>query len=79
LGDYAKILVLLYEELYRGLELTELQYEAARLQARLVERFVKNRKQTLAAKLADASEADTAALLLEVKQLDTLLNQVKGR
>ncbi|HET7320004.1 MAG TPA: DNA primase, partial [Candidatus Saccharimonadales bacterium] len=33
IGDYVKIETLLYEELYQGLELTELQYEAARLQA----------------------------------------------
>ncbi len=33
LTDYGKILSLLYEELYQGLELNELHYEAARLQA----------------------------------------------
>ncbi len=44
LEDYVKILSVLYEELYRGLELNELHYEATRLQARLVETFVKNEK-----------------------------------
>ena len=78
IGDYVKIVVLQYEELYSGLEITELHYEAARLQARLVERFVKNQKQTLAAQLQDADEATTQKLLTEVKQLDILLNQVKG-
>lgn len=78
-ADYVKILGLQYEELYQGLELTELRYEAARLQARLVERFVKNQKQTLLTKMTDADEATTRALLEEVKQLDALLNQVKGR
>lgn len=79
IGDYVKIVVLQYEELYQGLELTELQYEAARLQARLVERFVKNQKQTIAAKLPEADEAQTQVLLQDARQLDTLLNQVKGR
>jgi DNA primase len=76
--DYVKIIVLQYEELYQGLELTELRYEAARLQTRLVERFVKNQKQTVVANLSDASEAATQSLLEEVKQLDLLLKQVKG-
>lgn len=78
-ADYVKILGLQYEELYQGLELTELRYEAARLQARLVERFVKNQKQTLLTKMTEADEAATRVLLEEVKRLDALLNQVKGR
>ena len=78
LADYVKIIVLQYEELYSGLELTELQYEAARLQARLVEQFVKIQKQTLAAQLTEADDAITQTLLGEVKQLDALLNQVQG-
>jgi 5-bromo-4-chloroindolyl phosphate hydrolysis protein len=49
------------------------------LQARLVERYVKNQKQTVSAQLADADEAQTRVLLEEVKELDGLLNQVKNR
>jgi DNA primase len=79
IGDYVKIVVLQYEELYQGLELTELRYEAARLQARLVEQYVKNQKQIVIASLDDADSATTQALLGDVKQLDALLNQVKGR
>jgi DNA primase len=79
IGDYVKIVVLQYEELYQGLELTELRYEAARLQARMVEQFVKNQKQILVASLTEADAATTQALLQDVKQLDALLNQVKGR
>lgn len=79
LGDYVKIIVLQFEELYQGLELTELRYEAARLQARVVEQFVKNQKQIIAANLSDSDDATTQTLLGEAKQLDTLLNQVKGR
>jgi len=79
LGDYVKIVVLQYEELYQGLEQNELQYEAARLQARLVEQYVKSQKQIVAAKLHDANETTTRTLLLQAKQLDALLNQVKNR
>lgn len=78
LQDYVNILVLQYEELYQGLELIELQYEAARLQARLVEQYVKTEKQKLAIKLEDADEPTTRTLLEQVKQLDLLLKQAKG-
>lgn len=78
LADYVKIEALLYEELYQGLELNELHYEAARLQARLVEQFVKTEKQRLAAALADADEATEKQLLAQVKHYDELLKHVKG-
>lgn len=78
IAEYGKIVGLQYEELYQGLELTELHYEAARLQARLVEAYVRQQKQTLAAQLDEADETRTAALLEQVRQLDALLKQVKG-
>lgn len=78
LAEYAKILVLQYEELYQGLELLELRYEAARLQARVVEQFVKHEKQMLVAELGNADEATTQNLLERAKQLDILLRQAKG-
>jgi DNA primase len=82
-ADYVRILGLQYEELYQGLELTELRYEAARLQTRLVEQSVKNQKQSLTSQLAQAdsdSDDDTTRELLErARQLDNLLNQVKSR
>ncbi|MEO8105431.1 MAG: DNA primase [Candidatus Saccharibacteria bacterium] len=78
LADYVKIETLLYEELYQGLELNELHYEAARLQTRLIEQYVKTQKQDLAIRLAGADDATVAKLLAEVKEYDALLNQVKG-
>ncbi len=78
LADYVKIETLLYEELYQGLELNELHYEAARLQARLIEQYVKNQKMKLAEKLETADESATNVLLGEAKKYDQLLNQVKG-
>lgn len=78
LGDYVKILALQYEELYQGLELTELEYEAARLQARLIEMYVKQQKRILAVRLETADEDQMASLLEQVRRLDLLLKQVKG-
>lgn len=78
IADYVKIEALLYEELYQGLELNELHYEAARLQARLIEQFVKTQKAKLASALETADEAAARPLLEQVKRYDSLLNQVKG-
>lgn len=78
LGDYVKIEGLLYEELYQGLELNELHYEAARLQARLIEQFIKTQKAKLAEALETADEAATRKLLGQAKKYDSLLKQVKG-
>lgn len=81
IADYVKIESLLYEELYQGLELNELHDEAARLQTRLVEQFVKSQKLKLAEKL-DAADTDdpsaTRELLGQSKKYDELLKQVKG-
>ncbi|MCA9324693.1 DNA primase [Candidatus Saccharibacteria bacterium] len=78
LKEYSKILGLQYEELYQGLEYTELHYEAARLQARLVETFVKTKKQQLATELTNADDATTQKLLAEARELDVLLKQTTG-
>jgi DNA primase len=78
LADYVKIEALLYEELYQGLELNELHYEAARLQARLIEQFIKTQKAKLSEALETADEAATRTLLEQAKKYDSLLKQVKG-
>ncbi|HEY5152368.1 MAG TPA: DNA primase [Candidatus Saccharimonadales bacterium] len=78
LADYVKIEALLYEELYQGLELNELHYEAARLQARLIEQFIKTQKAKLSQSLETADEAATRTLLEQAKKYDSLLKQVKG-
>ena len=78
LRDYVKIESLLYEVTYQDLELNELHDEAARLQARLVERYVKTQKAKLIQELSDASDKTSRDLLTKVKEYDKLLNQVKG-
>jgi DNA primase len=74
-SDYVKIEVLLYEELYDSLDLNELHYEAARLQARLIEIFVKSKKDTITNSLRSSNKETTRKLLEEAKKLDQLLNQ----
>lgn len=78
LGDYVKILLLQYEELYDTVEPAELHYEAARLQAKLIEQYVKMQKQRLVHKMQSASDAETKELLEKAKRLDHLLKAYKG-
>jgi DNA primase len=78
IAEYAKILLLQYEELYQGLDELELNLEAARLKARVVEQFVKLEKQTLVAELDDSDEVKMKAMLVRAKELDNLLSQTKG-
>lgn len=73
ISDYVKIESLQFEELYQGLELSELTYEAARLQARLIEHYVKQQKLNLSKLLLTADEIETQNLLTRANQLDELL------
>ncbi len=79
LQDYAKILVLQHEELYGDVETLgieyELDYEVTRLQARLIEQYIKYEKQNLTRKLSTADEPTMRQILTQVKQLDELRNQ----
>lgn len=75
--DYVKILSLQFEELYHSLETLELQYEAARLQARLIEQYVKTRKSELAAAMRESDDSALPELLGQAKALDVLLKNAK--
>jgi len=79
LTEYVKIELLLYEELYAGLELNELHDEASRLQADLVTKYVKTQKH----KISEAqNSAESDEIIRELQEKDKhynlLLNQVKG-
>ncbi len=74
--DYGKILSLLYEELYSGLEQSELQYEAARVQARLIEQYVKHQKSKIAQELDVADSLHAEKLLARAGELDELLRLI---
>jgi DNA primase len=78
LADYVKITTLVYEELYQGLELLELRYEAERLQAHLVEHYVKSQKHEISQKLQTAAnQAEEMKLLTQDKHLNELLHKFK--
>jgi DNA primase len=77
IADYSKMLLVIFEELYQDLEVLELRYEAARLQVRLIEQFVKTKKAALTAALQDANDQQTTTLLTQVKALDALLKPIK--
>ncbi len=78
IADYVKIEQLQFEELYQGLELSELKYEAARLQTRIIEQYVKQKKLNIARQLVNADESTTEDLLHTAKRLDELLRHNLG-
>ncbi|HLZ15327.1 MAG TPA: DNA primase [Candidatus Saccharimonadales bacterium] len=78
LADYVKMLSLLFEELYQDLEVHELQYEATRLQAQLIDQYVKTQKQRIAHELQTADDARAKQLLEAVIKFDNLLRTYKG-
>lgn len=73
MGDYGKILSLVYETLYQDVSLSELHMEASRLATRLVGKYVRNEKQAIAAELQDASNKTAEQLLKRARDLDELL------
>jgi DNA primase len=75
--DDAKILILQFEELYSSVDTLELQYEASRLRAKVIEYYVKQQKTKLSKKLTDTTDSDHGSILSEVKKLDQLLKKVK--
>jgi DNA primase len=72
-NDFAKMLALLFEELYQDLETLELRYEAARLQVRLITQYVSSQKQRLAAAMRQGSASEAENMLAQAKALDQLL------
>ncbi len=77
ISDYVKILSLQFEELYGEIDMTELQYEAARLRATVIDHFVKKQNQIIRKKLKTASEAEAAGLLARVNKLNQLLRRTR--
>lgn len=77
LEDYVKILVLLFEQLYASVDAQELQYEAQRLRAKVIEYFVQTQKTKLSALLNQAEGAEQTKVLSRVRELDKLLSQTK--
>ncbi|MEK7153324.1 MAG: DNA primase [Patescibacteria group bacterium] len=78
IGDYVKILVLHYEELYQSVELHELEYEITHVRTKLIGIYVKMQKQRLVHELQSADDATQTKLLQQAKELDNLLKTYKG-
>ena len=79
IADYVKIISLQFDELYRTLELHELQYEVTRLQERLIAQYVKQQKKLVSKKLISADEDESRRLLTLDKELNILLKEAKDR
>lgn len=73
LAEYGKILALIYETLYRDVEMADLQPEAARLVKKLVSTYVRTQKQALVIELQDAENKQAEQLLARARELDDLL------
>lgn len=73
LEDYAKMLALLFEEVYQDVDALELTNEAVRLRDHLVVSYVKMQKQRIARELRTADEDRSKQLLEAAKKLETLL------
>lgn len=77
IDDYVKILILQFEELYAKVDTLELQYEAARLRAKIIEYFVKQQKRKLSALFSSTDETKHPQILEKVRDLDKLLKNTK--
>lgn len=73
LEDYAKMLTLLFEEVYQDVDALELSNEAVRLKSHLITQYVKTQKQRIAHELQAAEPARAQQLLEAAKKLDSLL------
>ncbi len=73
--EYAKMLLLLFEEYYQHTDEEELMYQAKQLLSRLVSTYAKLKKQAIAQELTGADEQKQTTLLRAVKQLDDLIVQ----
>jgi len=77
LQDYVKILLLQYEELYKGLPAEDMRAQAQQLKSRLVNRYVKIQKQRLANQMrAETDENKLQQLIREADKLNKLLKKV---
>ena len=73
-GDYVKIIMLQFEELYAELPLEDLEFQAAQLKHRLIDRYVKIQKQRLAqAMKATKSEEELKKLVQKADKLNSLI------
>ncbi len=72
-GEYGKILALVYETLYQDVDAQELVAEATRLQSKVVSTYVRTQKRAIVAELQSAENTQVDQLLQRARELDELL------
>jgi len=78
LSDYVKVLSLLYDEKYRSVNLEDLHYEASFLRYRLIENYVKYKKEQLKNELINENDDNQSTKILKnIDKLNSLLNIFK--
>lgn len=65
IGEYVKIIMLQFEELYQGLPTDDLQNQATQLKHRLIDRYVKIQKNKLAIAMQRAKDDNELNLLMQ--------------
>jgi DNA primase len=75
-GDYVKIIMLQFEEIYQDLPLEDLKEQASHLKRRLIDRYVKIQKQKLVTAMQQAT--DDTELNLLVQKADKLNELIKN-
>jgi uncharacterized Ntn-hydrolase superfamily protein len=76
-ANYVKIIALQYEELYKDLTVDDLQEQAEHLKHRLIDRYVKTKKQQLAKAMQDETdERILQKLMHQANELNQLI--IKG-
>ncbi|MBX4201884.1 toprim domain-containing protein, partial [Candidatus Saccharibacteria bacterium] len=76
ISDYVKIIMLQFEELYQDLPLVDLEEQAAQLKHRLIDRYVKIQKHSLAIAMQDAKDDNELnSLVQKADKLNELIKQ----
>lgn len=76
IANFVKILALQFDELYASVDTLELQYEAVRLRAKIIEYYVKQQKTKLSIQLNESGEDKQKTILEAVRDLDKLLKKI---
>ena len=72
-GDYVKIIMLQFEEIYQDLPADDLEEQATQLKRRLIDRYVKIQKHNLAIAMHEAKDEELNSLMVKVNKLNALI------
>jgi hypothetical protein len=75
-GDYVKIIMLQFEEMYQDLPADDLAQQANHLKRRLIDRYVKIQKHNLAMAMKQAKDdTELNSLMAKVDKLNVLIRE----